>query len=218
MQAQTTARTVIALSAIVLLIAGNYLVFRALENDYLRWYVRNGATIGAITALLAIAWGELDKNTRLISPNPRYYVAACLIVVALPIIVLGNQLQSVGQLMQDRSKKLSLAGLALLLDAILMLPFLLVLFGLLVLWFLVIVPIQYVLFSVCGSLPRALLQSPNRIVARQLEGFSFQTRQTGKEENVPDGWWDASLERRPVTLTALFSSLVLLALKSVLGI
>lgn len=105
-----------------------------------------------------------------------------------------------------------------MLDGILMLPLLLAFFGLLLLWFLVIVPIQYFTFLVCGSLPRLLLLSPNHIVARQVDGFSFETKQMQRGENVPDGWWDASFAKRPVALTAVFSSLTLLALRSVLTI
>ncbi len=208
-----------AIGTIILLVAANYLVFRLLGSDYLRWYVQNGAVVGAVTALIAVAWGELDKNINLISSRPAAYLGACMVVMSLPVVVLGQQLKLMGQFMKEKGSR-QIAGLEsvrsesfwLLLDAGLTISCFLGLFGLLLLWFLVIVPIQYFVFLVCGSLPRFLLRSRYRTAAR-IEGFGFQTKLLDKEDTTPEGWWDATFTKRPVALTALFSSLLVGGMK-----
>jgi hypothetical protein len=122
----------------------------------------------------------------MISAHPRAYLAGCLMLVALPLITLGHQIEQVGQrLSQASSSPLTRAGIALLMNALLMLPVLLVLVGLLAAWLLLIAPLQYFVFIICGALPRTLLQSPHRVIAWS-EGFGFETKLIA-EDPVPTG-------------------------------
>lgn len=208
--------TWVVLTLLVVVIFGNHVVFRQLGDDYVRWYIRNGTLIGVITTMFTIVWDKLDRNVAMISAHPRMYVAGCLMLVALPLITLGHQIDRVGQRLSAVSfGRMIGSDAALLMNAVVMLPVLLVLVGLLVLWFLLIVPLQYFAFIVCGALPRTLLHSPDRVIA-QTEGFGFETKVVPKDGPMPEGWWDASFTRKPVAMTAAFSSLLSLALKAFL--
>jgi hypothetical protein len=210
--------TGVVLVIIVLIILANHILFQGMGRNYLEWYIRNGTLIGLITAMFAIVWDQLDRNVAMISAHPRAYVAGCLMLVALPLITLGHQIDQVGQrLSRSSSGPLPSSSVSLLLNVLVMLPVLLVLLGLFAAWFVFIVPLQYFVFIVCGALPRSLLQSPLRVIART-EGFGFETRLVATEEPVPTGWWDASFTRKPVAMTAALSSLLLLGVRALLQV
>jgi hypothetical protein len=99
-------------------------------------------------------------------------------------------------------------------NTILMLPVLVAFVGLLAFWLLVIAPLQYFVFLLCGAVPRALLHSTERVIARMDGVFSFKAEAIPWDERIPDGWWDASFTRKPVALTATFSALLALAVRT----
>lgn len=202
-------------ASIPLLVAFNYLWFRQLGSNYLTWYLNSGALIGVVTAVFATAWGDMDKNVLLISPRPSRYISGCLLVVSLPFISIGTQIESLGGRISGSSGQPKSMGMVF--DALIMLPFLIALIFLIVSWFIVIAPLQYFSFLICGALPRSLLQSPLRVIAHT-SGASYDTKQIPEDAPLPEGWWDASLSRKPVTLTAALSSLLTFGLRAFLEI
>jgi hypothetical protein len=80
---------VVALAVFVGLALLNELAFRSwLDSSYLRWYLENGALISVLFGLVTLAWGDLDKQTYLISAHPAEYAAASLGLLILPISAL----------------------------------------------------------------------------------------------------------------------------------
>jgi hypothetical protein len=206
----------LATAAIPLLLISNHLWFRHFGNDYLRWYVNSGALVGAITAVFAAAWGDMDKNVLLISPRPTRYISGCLLLVSLPMISLGPEIESLGRMIGRKNGEPELTDAWIIVDAVIMIPWLVALLALLTLWIIVIAPLQYFAFLVCGALPRSLRWSPQRVVARTTDPGDFEIEIVRRDAPIAEGWWDASLCRKPVTLTAGLSSLVLLGLRAAL--
>lgn len=79
----------------------------------------------------------------------------------------------------------------------------------LLLWMIVVVPLQYFVFLFCEGPARYFVRSRRRSIAR-LDGYTLAMTDLPKEDSFPEGWWDASIIGKPVTVTGLLSSLVLL--------
>ena len=60
---------------------------------------------------------------------------------------------------------------------------------------------------------------PARVPAAiaHLKAGRMQVAEIGQADQVPDGWWDASIVSKPVPITNLFTALFFLILKMVLG-
>ena len=66
------------LLVILALIALDQMIFDyLLEISYFGWYLKNGALIGAVFTLITLTW-DINKNTGLVSANPRHYVGSVL--------------------------------------------------------------------------------------------------------------------------------------------
>jgi hypothetical protein len=203
----------LALMALGLLVWTNHLVFPFFDRQYLSWYLQSGALIGVITAVFSAAWGDMDKNTGLISANPLDYVRGCLNLVSLPLISIGTQVTGMGERVERGTKDPNPPDGWFLLDVIIMLPVLFVVSILLLAWLLIIAPMQYFLFLIAGALPRSLMRSPTRMVAHRNFG-SYETGEIARDADIPKDWWDASLTSRPVALTAGLSSLLTIFLRT----
>ena len=173
---------------------------------HLKWYLTVGASINLFFSVAAMAWGDMEKHTGLISPHPLSYLGACLQLVGLPVYALGTHL---------RSNKGELRSLALF-DIILTILLLLTLFAAMVIWLLVIAPPQYFVYLICGSPMRILAQSKRQPIA-QLKGTQLTVAEIGSDETIPEGWWSVSLNKKPVAVAGLFASLFFLAAKLMIG-
>jgi hypothetical protein len=194
---ERTRYSLLALAGIAALIALNHWAFaRWAGTGYVAWYVANGAQIGFLSSLIGLAWGSLDRNPALVSANPGEYVVAALYVVGLPMGALGNM---IGKSEDERGPA---EGTDRLLGALI--GFALAL-GLLV-WLVVIAPLQYVAFLVCGARARAALRSSERPIARFVGG-QLETKRIGPRDTVPTDWWDASLGQKPFAFTCLVQGL-----------
>src|SRR5205807_9487620 len=100
------------------------------------------------TAAFCASWGKLDNQTGLVSANPLDYFGACLQLVGLPLRVFGGHCLKKNQL-----RPLSILDFLFLLP--LLLAFLIAAFG----WLLLIAPLQYFVFLVCGAPARIALTS-----------------------------------------------------------
>lgn len=82
------------LAALVGLVLVNELVFRtALDNDYPRWYLDNGAAIGLVFTLITLAWGDINRNRLLISANPLEYAGSWLALLTAPWLSLAAMIR-----------------------------------------------------------------------------------------------------------------------------
>ena len=74
-------------------------------------------------------------------------------------------------------------------------------------WLLLIVPAQYFLFLIVGALSRVALTSKAQISARIREGqLELSESSSGDRPKTLEGWWDASMQGKPITLASAFGA------------
>ena len=192
---------------ILIQIAFNWWVFQFLFNiTYLDWYLKNGSLIGVASAFLALVWVNLNKLTGLISTHPLDYIDACRQLAGLPMIVIGTHLG------KNRGERASIS----LFDMILSVPIVLIVMIGVIIWFIVIVPVQYFVYLISGAPARLMVRSDRRVVA-QLELGKVRWMEINTSDDVPKGWWDASLSDDPVVITNLIAALLLFGLRMALN-
>lgn len=193
--------------ALLVLFAVNQWIFWELfDIAYWRWYLKNGAAIGLISAIVFKVWGDmLDKHTGLISSHPLDYLGACFQLIGLPIFVLGTQIKSFTTRLIGPDW----------LDYLLTIVWLPILIGSMFVWFVVVVPLQYLVYLVCGAPTRLTFMSVRQPIAR-LKGTRLEVEETRRGE-VPEGWWDASISRKPIAVTNLLAALLLWIVSRVVG-
>jgi hypothetical protein len=192
----------LAFVGLLLVSAANVVAFRVfLDRSYIEWYANAGPFIALATAAFGAAWGGLDKNPALVSANPLAYVGACLQVAGLPLIAVGAHLRSKNRLRPVGMELLPIAVLTLLLTAAMLA------------WMVFVVPAQYFLFLLVGALSRIALTSSAQISARIQSGRVEILENPPEARPKPeDGWWDASMRDKPVTLASAFGAALLFLL------
>lgn len=183
-------KLVVALGVVLSLVLFSQIVFeKCLGGNYLSWYIDAGPFIGLATGVFSAAWGNIDRNTGLVSANPLEYFGACLQLLGLPIYVFGSQ----------RTKNISfvarLAGIPMLIVFILSA----------LAWLIFIAPMQYFVFLLCGAPSRIALETTGRVYAR-LDGNQLKFNPVSAETAATVGEWDASMKDKPVTLASGFSA------------
>jgi hypothetical protein len=191
---------------LALLIINNWVFITWFDTTYLRWYLANGALIGLVSTIASLAWGDMNKHAGLISAHPFGYIGACLQLAGLPVYTMGTHLRSPQSQPETRS----------LFDLLLTIPFMLILVGIVIIWLVVIVPLQYFVYLICGAPARAFSHSQRQPIAR-LKGSQLEVKEISTNEKVPEGWWSASLSQKPVAITNLFVALFFLIVKSLMG-
>ena len=192
----------LALVGLLLVSAANAVAFRVFfDRSYLEWYANAGPFIALATAAFGASWGGLDKNPALVSANPLAYVGACFQVAGLPLIAVGAHLRSKNRLRPVGLELLPIAVLTLLLTAAMLA------------WLVFVVPAQYFLFLLVGALSRIALTSSAQISARIQSGrVEILENPPGARPKAEDGWWDASMRDKPVTLASAFGAALLFLL------
>lgn len=176
-----------------------------IDTTYLTWYLRNAAIIGVVTAIASMTWADMKGMTGLISANPWTYMTACTHVIGLPMLVLGTHMRT-----NEGGRRRSAF------DSLMTIPLVLILVAVMLSWLIVVVPLQYFVYLICGAPARLFAQSTRRTIARMEKG-KLEFAEIGKEDKVPDGWWDASIAGKPVTSTNLFASMIFLVSRAFLG-
>lgn len=182
-----------------------------LKLNLLSWYLAKGSIISLGTSFAALAWGDINKHTALISSSPLDYLAVILKMLGLPLASMGSQMDSHNHKRPTRSL---VAVLPDLFDVLLSIPIVVLLIGGALAWLIIIAPLQYFVNLVCGAPVRALLGSSRLTIARMNDNY-LVTRDIQVSEPIPEGWWNASLTQKPVTMTNLIAVLVFFALQSV---
>lgn len=191
---------------ILLVLAGvdHWLFATFFNTNHLQWYMNQGPLIGLVTAIVPMVWGDINKHTGLISAHPWDYFGSCLQLVGLPIYVLGTHLKS----RKDRSER------RFSFDLFITVFFVPILSMVILIWVIVVVPLQYFVYLICGAPGRAFFQSDRRPIA-QLRTRKLEVAEISKSEKIPDGWWDAGISDKPVSITNLFQSLFFLILQQI---
>lgn len=171
-------------------------IFSINPTGYLSWYVSAGPFIGIALVAFGAAWGALDNNVGLVSANPTTYVKACSKLAGLSLYAFGGHLQSKNH---DGLSPLDLVFGLPLIGAFVVASFA---------WLILIAPLQYFLFLVCGAPSRIALRSRYRLHA-ETEGKILKYRELPPLEPLPETGWDASMRDKPVTLANAFGAAAL---------
>ena len=185
-----------ALVLLSVLVAAAWIGFTMIGADYWAFWLKSGPVIGLATGAFGWAWGKMDRNIGLISADPLIYCGAALQVAGLPLVAFGGHLRRANHL-KDLSTR----------DLLLTLPMAIVLALAVIGWLILIAPAQYFAFLVFGAPSRIALSSHHRVFARlgdgKLEVIS-RTTVDGERPKEDEGWWDASMRDRPVTVAGAF--------------
>ena len=165
-------------------------------TGYLTWYVGAGAFINLAVVVFGAAWSGLDKNVGLVSAHPLIYIRACRKLAGLPIYAFG------GHLRRENHDGHNLWDLLFGLPLILL--FVVASFA----WLVLVAPLQYFLFLLCGAPSRIALRSHYRLHA-EVDGEIPSFRVLARYEEEPDSGWEASLRDKPVTLANAFGAATL---------
>ena len=174
----------IVLGFLVTIGACQLLFHYLLDFDYLEWYLENGAKISWAIAFLGLVWGDLNKFPSLISAHPAEYFGSYAKLLGDLFLM-----QAASTVAKPRSEPPIVSTYAL--DSSLALPLSMVLTVLLLAWTVVIMPIQYFLFVLCGAPARKIICSEQKI--------------EGSETN----WFSGELSEKPFSVTAAFSGMIL---------
>ena len=193
---------------LILLVIDHWIFITWFNTTHLKWYLTTGASISLVTSIASLAWGEMgERNIGLISAHPFAYVGSNFQFVGLPMWASAVQLEI------DKGEKISvdrslnrIAGLFLLL----------ILSGAMLIWLVIIVPPQYFVYMICGAPARAMTQSKSRPIARFADGRIY-TDKISIDKEITKGWWDASINRKPIALTNLYALLFFLIVKLLMG-
>ena len=190
------------------LVAGAWVAFGAAGQDYWAFWLRSGPLIGLATAAFGWAWGGLDRNPGLVSADPLDYAGAALQVAGMPLVAFGGHMRRDSH---DRPIPVR--------DLILVVPLAIVLAVAVLAWLLLIAPAQYFAFLVAGAPSRIALASRYRLHAR-IDGGQVHYAERRAHDPALDspglpkeeGWWDASMRDRPVTVASAFMAAALLVI------
>lgn len=156
---------IVGLLIIAALIAANDFVFRTwLNADYARWYLRNGTLINLGFAFVSLAWGDLNRVKDLVGAHPIRFLSASLFLVALPIQTFGTILRRPTEPVPPRAEPRSAlsqwsalwrAAQAIMdtLDGVLTAMFALIFTLAVLLWLLVVAPLQYLVYLIVPRPP-----------------------------------------------------------------
>lgn len=211
------ASTAAGLCLLAGLIALDGLVFHeALGRAYVAWYVENGALLSLSLALVTVGWPDLNDLRNLLSPHPLRYLQAWLGLFGFTFLSMpdadiplrdryggpdrgGTIVWDVLDIMESA---LRFAWLAVILAAVLV-------------WIVVVAPLQYFAFLVAGALARGTFQSSMKLIVKTFEGgdrYDFVYLSVPAREPPPPGWKESSFVSRPFALTSVLAAVLLFGL------
>ncbi len=177
--------------------------FRAATGTgYFDWYLRNGSLIGLATSLVTVGWGDLNRNPDLISPHPAKYLSTQLHIGGIAFLAIA------GALARGREAGSPVRSGEILLALLVVIPFAAVI----LLWMLLVVPVQYGVYLVCGAPVRLAASAATRPVARLDARRMLASDDIARGAPLPPGAWEAGIDQKPVTTTALIGAAALLLL------
>ena len=186
----------------------DYFLFNKLTDiSYLEWYLKNGTLIGLIISFVSIAWGDLNKNSKLVSAHPLAFIAASFWMI-------GLTLSSVAAHLRNDEKKTNPRNPF---DLIVSIPFIIAILFALVGWIFIVTPLQYLTNLIAGAPARVFIRSKWRSIAKFNVFGEMEMKEIRKDEDIKEGWWDTSLFSKPVTITGIMSAMLLFCIKFLIG-
>ena len=190
----------IGLIALAILLLMNHWIFITwFKTSYLSWYLENGAFIGLVAAIASEVWKDIENHPDLISAHPAEYLGKCVHLVGLFVFTLGTNLKS------NRNQPKQVSSF----DIYMTLPLIVVIALVLLAWLIVIVPLQYFVFLVCGAPARVFSQS-DRVALVTDNGGQLSVDEMAHNQTVPNNSWTLSLSKKPIAVTNIFVAMTLL--------
>ena len=166
--------------------------------NYFSWYARSGPLIALAVAALGMVFGGFDEDPGFISRHPGEFLGSYMQVA-------GVIIQSAGATVKSDVKNKSVVDS--LLSAILGL----VLTVCICAWLLLIVPLQYFLFCICGALSRRALEQQAETAFHKDSRGVVREIEVGERKKFDKVWLDNGLRKRPYSLTSGFTAGLLYA-------
>jgi hypothetical protein len=145
-------------------------------------------------AVLARCGYRTNDGLQLFQPDQRAPVASCFQVIGLPIYSLGTQIKDNQGRASWFDYPLTWAWVFILVVSILV-------------WFVVVVPVQYAVYSVCGAPIRFMLAS-DRVAIARFAGSQLHPDEIDKKEPLPEGWKNVSITNSPLSMTNVLAALL----------
>lgn len=207
-------RTILGVTLFCGAIGANYLLFQAFaEVNYFLWYLSQGSFISLSTAFLSIVVNDLDRDTGLVSAHPGYYWAGCLWVLALVnYSVMTNFHSLLHPVAEGANEDAENSIVGFLWDVFVGLVVTALLVVIVLLWLVVVAPIQYFVFLVAGAPVRmGLLGKGVHAVHTEVhDSERQQTVQVLSESQEPtENALDITFTRKPVTMTSAIAAILL---------
>jgi hypothetical protein len=216
------------------LAAANFFVFsRFLDVSYPRWYLTHGSIISLVFAAFTLGM-NLDKESGLVSANPGDYLRATIRVRRdFGLQFKGAVGADIGREPREPPANYNLHKVegiikeaGFLPESMVVVVFTFAFFLAVRAWFLVIAPLQYVLYLVCGAPARRFAgstwQESNAMPAEQDElverkPATMESNETplnegeleGRKPDVLGARWKTVYSYKPVTFTATVTAIVL---------
>ncbi|MBP7689417.1 MAG: hypothetical protein KA765_15985, partial [Thermoflexales bacterium] len=92
------------------------------------------------------------------------------------------------------------------LDGVLTAMFALIFTLAVLLWLLVVAPLQYLVYLICAAPARLMRRGQRKLIANFDESGYFHVGEVGGDKPVPAGWFEAGFYSKPVSLTAAFAA------------
>jgi len=204
-------RVLLAYLAIPALLLFNTWLFRAvLGIDYFGWYLDDGAMISVTTGFIALIWEELEESTALVSLNPVTYFAAALQVAGVLLYSVGTSLQApIGRQVTDSAR----TRLGVLWDALAATGLGLLMLAAVIVWIVVVTPMQWVVMVFAGAPVRRQLRGGLQRTVVERRGSQITT-EPGAGRRRGATLIDVTLGRKPVAVTQALTALVLLVVNA----
>jgi len=182
------------------LLATNYYLFNHfLKLSYIKWFIEQGTFISIITGLVYIFREKDTKDLGLISDHPFDFLGAQLQVLGMLFLALGDGLKG------SRGSKFHLQVDSII-TLIIFLPLSVILIG----WFLIVIPCQYLVYFICGA-PSRFFQTSN--TARIIEASSLSVKEDEQPQKTS---FELDIKKKPFEFTNAIAALVLFILSQIL--
>lgn len=155
-----------------------------LNINYFEWYLEYGAKISWGTALFALFWGDLNESPLFISSHPSEYIGGYAMLLSDLFLM-----QAVITVAKQKSDPPIISNYTL--DSMLALLLNILLTLLVLTWVIVIAPIQYFVFIVCGAPVRQIICSQQNVEGKKIK------------------WFTGDLSQKPFSVTAAYTGMVL---------
>jgi len=206
-------RVLLAYLAIPTLLLFNTWLFRAvLGIDYYGWYLDDGALIGVATGFIALIWKELEGYDGLVALNPVAYFGAALQVAGVLLYSAGTSQRAPihRQVTEARS---AWTRVGILWDAVASTGLGLMILVAVIIWIVVVMPMQWLVMVIAGAPIRRQLRDGLRRTVVERRGSQITT-EPGAGQQPGGALIDVTLARKPFAVTQALIALVLFVLNA----